>query len=57
MLDYLEKMLKSMRTTFSDKRTFAWFVIIFAGFLTRTDTYGVTSVVRVLGWPRVAILA
>lgn len=48
MLDYLERMLKSMRPAFSRRATFAWFVAVFAGFVTRTDSYGVSSIVRAL---------
>jgi len=48
MLDYLERMLKSMRPAFSRQATFVWFVVVFAGFATRTDSYGVSSIVRAL---------
>ena len=49
MLDYLEKMLKSMRSAFSYETTFVWFVLVFVGFMTRADSYGVSSIVRALG--------
>lgn len=48
MLDYMERMLKVMRPAFSRQATFVWFVVVFAGFATRTDSYGVSSIVRAL---------
>ena len=48
MLDYLEKMLKSMRSAFSYETTFLWFVLVFVGFMTRPDSYGASSIVRAL---------
>ena len=48
MLDYLGKMLKSMRSAFSYETTFLWFVLVFVGFMTRPDSYGASSIVRAL---------
>jgi len=48
MVDYLEELLQALRPAFSRKAAFGWFVIAFAGFLMRTDTYGVTSIIRAL---------
>jgi hypothetical protein len=48
MLDYLERMLEAMRPAFSRRTTFVWFVVAFAGFVVRTDSYGVSSIVRAL---------
>lgn len=48
MIDYLERMLKAMRPAFSRRATFTWFVVVFAGFATRADFYGVSSIVRAL---------
>lgn len=48
MLDYLERMLKSMKPAFSYEPTFVWFVVVFVGFMTRVDSYGVSSVARAL---------
>lgn len=48
MLDYLERMLKSMRPAFSREATFVWFVVVFVGIMTRFDCYGVSSVMRAL---------
>lgn len=48
MQKYLENMLAAMRPAFSREATFFWFVVAFAGFVTRTDNYGVTSIVRAL---------
>lgn len=48
MIDYLEKMLKSMKPAFSYETTFVWFVVVFAGLMTRSDSHGVSSIVRAL---------
>jgi len=48
MIDYVEKMFLAMRPAFSRKATFIWFVIVFAGCVTRTDTYGISSIIRAL---------
>ena len=43
-----EDALWSLRGAFSRQATFYWFVIVAAGLVLRTDTYGVSSVVRAL---------
>lgn len=48
MIRYLEKMLKTFRPVFSRQATFIWFAIVFIGFLIRSDTYGVSSIIRAL---------
>ncbi|MCP4570136.1 MAG: hypothetical protein GY841_21360 [FCB group bacterium] len=48
MIDYLEQFLLGMRPAFSRQATFNWFVIVFVGFLVRSDTLGVSSIVRAL---------
>lgn len=48
MIAYLEEMLTSFRPAFHRHATFVWFVIVFIGFLVRTDDYGVSSIVRAL---------
>lgn len=48
---YLDTFFLFLRPAFSRKATFAWFVVIFAGFIARYDAYGVTSIVRALGLP------
>lgn len=48
MLKELEAILISMRPAFSRKATYLWFVIVFIGFAVRTDTLGVSSIVRAL---------
>ena len=48
MMPYLENLLRWLRPAFSRRATFVWFVLVFAGFLTRTDTFGVSSIVRAL---------
>ena len=45
---YLEQLLKAMRPAFSREAAFWWFVVAFAGFVTRNDNYGVSSIVRAL---------
>jgi len=48
MFKYLEEMLTSFRPAFRRNATFIWFVVVFIGFLVRTDNYGVSSIVRAL---------
>lgn len=46
MIHHLEQLLHALRPAFSRKATFLWFLIALAGFVMRTDTYGVSSIVR-----------
>lgn len=48
MIKYVEDFLKAMRPAFSRKATFVWFVIVFVGFVVRSDNFGVSSIVRAL---------
>ena len=48
MLKELERFLTFMGPAFSRRATFAWFVVVFIGFILRSDTYGVSSIVRAL---------
>ena len=48
MLSYLEALVRALRPAFSRQAAFVWFVVVFAGFLTRTDLYGVSSIIRAL---------
>jgi len=48
MMPYLENLLRALRPAFSRRATFVWFVLVFVGFLTRSDIYGVSSIVRAL---------
>jgi len=48
MQAYLESLLRALRPAFTRQATFAWFVIAFAGVVTRTDAYGVSSFIRAL---------
>ena len=48
MFDELKQCLAHMESAFSRKATYGWFVIAFVGFLVRTDTWGVSSIVRAL---------
>jgi len=48
MHEELRRFLAYMKSAFSRQATHGWFVIVFVGFLVRTDTFGVSSIVRVL---------
>jgi len=48
MLKELNAFLVFMRPAFSRQATYHWFVIVFVGFLVRSDTFGVSSIVRAL---------
>lgn len=48
MIAYLERFFHTMRPAFSRARTFRWFMVVFVGFVLRTDTLGVSSVMRAL---------
>jgi len=48
MHEELRRFLTHMRSAFSRQATYHWFVIVFAGFMVRTDTLGVSSIVRAL---------
>jgi hypothetical protein len=48
MISYLQQVLQALRPAFSRQATFDWFVIVAVGFVMRTDTYGVSSIVRAL---------
>lgn len=57
MLTYLETLLHAMRPAFSRRAAFAWLVVAFTGFVMRTDTLGVSSIVRALSLPPPCYLA
>ena len=48
MMSYLEAQLRALRPAFTRQATFVWFVVAFAGVVTRNDVYGVSSIVRAL---------
>jgi len=48
MHEELRRFLTHMRSAFSRQATYHWFVIVFVGFMVRTDTLGVSSIVRAL---------
>ena len=48
MLEELKHFLTFMRPAFSRRATYCWFVAVFAGFILRTDNFGVSSIVRAL---------
>lgn len=48
MTTYIEELMRFLRPAFSRKATFAWFVVAFAGVVTRHDVYGVSSIIRAL---------
>jgi len=49
MMGYLEGLLRALRPAFTREATFVWFVVAFAGVVTRQEVYGVSSIVRALG--------
>ncbi len=48
MMSYLEAQLRALRPAFTRQATFVWFVVAFAGVVTRHDVYGVSSIIRAL---------
>jgi len=48
MWTWMNETLKKFEISIGDKRTYGWFVIIIIGLMIRTDTSGVTSIVRAL---------
>lgn len=46
MWNLLDKILNDFKICFSRKASFNWFVIIIIGFMLRSDSLGVTSVIR-----------
>lgn len=48
MMGYLDGVLRALRPAFTRQATFAWFLVAFAGVVTRQDVYGVSSMVRAL---------
>lgn len=46
MFEFVNKILSGFRSCFSRQAAFAWFVVIVTGFLIRSDSLGVTSVIR-----------
>lgn len=48
MHEELSRFLTHMRSAFSRQATYHWFIIVFVGFMVRTDTLGVSSIVRAL---------
>ena len=51
MRKYLETFRRAMRPAFSRQATYVGFVVVVVGFLLRTDTFGVRSIVRALSLP------
>jgi hypothetical protein len=48
MWPWINETLTQFKISFANKRTYGWFVIIIIGLMIRTDTAGVTSIVRAL---------
>jgi len=46
MLHFLQQKLFTFKKCFSHVATYNWFVIVIAGFISRTDHFGVTSIIR-----------
>ncbi len=51
MLEELKGFLIFMRPAFSRRTAYCWFVVVFVGFILRTDNFGVSSIVRALFLP------
>lgn len=49
MIKLLDKILNTFKDCFSRQASFNWFVIIIIGLMIRTDTLGLTSIIRDLG--------
>lgn len=48
MIEYLTQFMAAMRPAFAREASFAWFAVVFAGLILRTDDLGVTSIGRAL---------
>ena len=48
MIAYVEELMRALRPAFTRQAAFAWFVVAFAGVVTRNDLYGVSSIIRAL---------
>lgn len=48
MLEELQRFLVFIRPAFSRRTTYCWFVVVFVGFILRTDNFGVSSIIRAL---------
>ena len=48
MLEELNRFLAFMRPAFSRRTTYCWFIVVFVGFILRTDNFGVSSIIRAL---------
>jgi hypothetical protein len=48
MLKELKRFLVFMRPAFSRQTTYCWFVLVFVGFILRTDNFGISSIIRAL---------
>src|SRR4051794_8867891 len=46
MLKFMNEVLSAFRNCFSRAAAFEWFVVIVVGLMVRTDTLGVTSIIR-----------
>ena len=49
MIKLLDKILNNFRNCFSRQASFNWFVIVIVGLMLRSDTLGLTSIIRDLG--------
>jgi len=48
MFEELKRFLEFMKPAFSRRTTYCWFVLVFVGFILRTDNFGVSSIIRAL---------
>lgn len=46
MIKFIDKIISEFRTCFTRKAAFEWFAVIILGFMVRSDSMGVTSIIR-----------
>jgi len=46
MIEFIDEMLTKFKPCFSRNATYRWFVVVIIGFMLRSDTLGVTSIIR-----------
>lgn len=46
MLKYIDEILKNFKTCFARRASFNWFVVVVIGLMIRSDTLGLTSIIR-----------
>jgi len=46
MIEFIDEILTHFKPCFSRNTTYQWFVVVIIGFMLRSDTLGVTSIIR-----------